>query len=55
MKTKVCASCDKEYSVMYRVQITAGKKWVFCCESCTKHHQSFPNYKYGGTWKGKRH
>ncbi|WP_169316446.1 hypothetical protein [Nonlabens dokdonensis] len=55
MKTKICATCNKEDTVMYRVQITAGKKWIFCCKSCTEKHQSLPNYKYGGTWKGKRH
>lgn len=55
MKTKNCATCDKEDTVMYRVQITAGKKWIFCCKSCTEKHQSLSDYKYGGTWKGIRH
>lgn len=40
---------------MYRVQITKGKDWIFCCKFCTEQHQSLPFYKYGGTWKGTRH
>jgi hypothetical protein len=55
MKTKLCAICKKEESVMYRVKITKGKLWIFVCTACCKASQSLPNYVYGGTWKGDRH
>ncbi len=55
MKTKICASCNKEESVMYRVQIQKGKTWIFVCESCCKKLQRGAYYRYGGTWKGARH
>lgn len=55
MKTKCCATCNKEETVLFRVQIVTGKTWIFCCKSCTDKYQSLPAYKYGGTWKGKRH
>jgi len=40
---------------MFRIQIKNNKQWIFCCKTCTENHQSLPHYKYGGTWKGKRH
>ncbi|WP_213521101.1 hypothetical protein [Nonlabens sp.] len=55
MKTKICATCQKQDTLMYRVQIDANKQWVFCCKSCTEQYQSIADYKYGGTWKGNRH
>jgi protein-arginine kinase activator protein McsA len=55
MKTKICALCKKEDSIMYRVKITKGKTWIFVCETCCKATQQLTNYIYGGTWKGNRH
>ena len=55
MKTKTCATCQKEDDVMHRVQIQKGKTWIFVCKECCEVHQKKPNYRYGGTWKGYRH
>lgn len=55
MKTKTCALCKMENEVMFRIQIETGKSWIFVCESCCKTAKSLSNYRYGGTWKGKRH
>lgn len=55
MKTKICHTCQKDDNVMYRIQFSGSNQWVFCCKSCTQHHQSDINYRYGGTWKGNRH
>ncbi len=52
MKTKICALCSIESSVMYRIQITKGKIWIFVCGDCCIKSQSLEQYKYGGTWKG---
>jgi protein-arginine kinase activator protein McsA len=53
MKTKTCATCQKEDSVMFRVQIRKGKEWIFVCKDCCEEHRKLPNYRYGGTWKGR--
>jgi hypothetical protein len=55
LKTKLCAICQEEFDVLYRIQIEKGSKWMFACKTCVEKHQSAPHYKYGGTWKGKRH
>jgi hypothetical protein len=55
VKTKICAICQQEDYVMYRIRITANRQWLFCCKSCTEKKQSLPDYLYGGTWKGNRH
>lgn len=55
MKTKICASCKTEGCVLYRVQITKGKLWIFVCASCCNKLKTGSNYRYGGTWKGDRH
>jgi len=55
MKTKICATCQEEHTVLYRVQIRKGKTWVFVCKTCCEKHQQLPEYRYGGTWKGSRH
>ena len=55
MKTKTCTTCKQDFTVMYRVQIRKGKEWIFVCTDCCKKHQSLPEYRYGGTWKGSRH
>ncbi|MBZ9628552.1 hypothetical protein LB456_11080 [Psychroflexus sp. CAK57W] len=55
MKTKPCVLCKEEFEVLYRIQIKKGKAWIFACKTCLEKHQELPNYKYGGTWKGKRH
>jgi hypothetical protein len=55
MKTKSCALCKTESSVMYRVKVAKGKAWIFVCEACCKASQKLPDYVYGGTWKGDRH
>ena len=52
-RTKTCAHCNGEESVMYRVQYKPGKTWCFLCHSCVqevKKDNAF--YRYGGTWKG---
>lgn len=41
--------------VLYRIQVKKGKTWIFVCDDCIKAHKTNPNYRYGGTWKGKRH
>jgi RNase P subunit RPR2 len=51
-KTKSCHTCNKEFSVMYRIQKTKGKIWVFVCPECCKFSKQLPDYRYGGTWKG---
>lgn len=55
MKTKTCATCKNESSVMYRIQVQKGKTWIFVCTDCLKKHQQGQYYRYGGTWKGVRH
>lgn len=52
-KTKVCAHCNGEDSVMYRVQYKSGKMWCFLCKTCVNEVKlDNPLYRYGGTWKG---
>ncbi|MEM1214362.1 MAG: hypothetical protein AAGJ82_01660 [Bacteroidota bacterium] len=55
MKTKVCATCKEEHTVLFRIQIRKGKVWLFVCKSCCEQHQKGAFYRYGGTWKGARH
>ncbi len=55
MKTKPCAMCNQEASVLYRVQLTVEKEWVFVCASCCLVAKTYLHYRYGGTWKGDRH
>ena len=55
MKTKICALCKKEETVLYRVQNTKGKIWIFVCTDCCNKIKTEPSYRYGGTWKGDRH
>jgi protein-arginine kinase activator protein McsA len=55
MKTKTCELCKLEETILYRIQIKKGKDWIFVCETCCKKSQNLAQYKYGGTWKGKRH
>ncbi len=55
MKTKNCHTCQQEKIVLYRIQVEKGKTWIFVCDDCIKGHKTKPNYRYGGTWKGKRH
>lgn len=55
MKTKICALCYAESNVMYRIQTAQTLGWLFVCTDCCKKSQQLDNYKYGGTWKGKRH
>jgi hypothetical protein len=52
MRRKECEKCKKEYTIMYRVQYTAEKKWVFLCKDCSLEvKKENDNYRYGGTWK----
>ena len=52
-KTKVCAHCNGEESVMFRVQYKPGKTWCFLCKPCVNEVKpNNPHYRYGGTWKG---
>ena len=52
-RTKVCAQCDAEESVMFRVQHQPGKTWVFLCKPYVEAVKvDNPFYRYGGTWKG---
>ncbi len=55
MKTKCCALCQKEATVMYRVQIMKGNPWIFVCTDCCNRAKTQSGYRYGGTWKGDRH
>jgi hypothetical protein len=56
LKTKTCAICQEEFEVLYRIQIKKGKLWIFSCKSCLEEQKATNlNYRYGGTWKGKRH
>lgn len=55
VKTKACAMCTQEAEVLYRVQLTKGKEWVFVCTPCCLLAKTYPQYRYGGTWKGDRH
>ncbi|WP_230157673.1 hypothetical protein [Flavobacterium sp. CECT 9288] len=55
MKTKICEICSIAADTMFRVQIATGKNWIFVCQSCCEKSKSLTQYKYGGTWKGKRH
>ena len=47
--------CSQDAAVLYRVQLTKGKVWVFVCTSCCLLAKTNPEYRYGGTWKGDRH
>ena len=52
-RTKTCAHCNGEDSVMYRVQYKPGKTWCFLCKPCVNEVKpDNPLYRYGGTWKG---
>lgn len=55
MKTKICSLCQKETTLLYRVQIKKGKVWIFVCTECCIIVKTEPDYRYGGTWKGGRH
>jgi len=55
MKTKICNTCNREETTLYRVQLQKKGPWVFVCKSCCEQHQKRPGYRYGGTWKGYRH
>lgn len=55
MKTKNCELCKLEQATLYRIKITNSKVWIFVCTACCQKSQTLENYKYGGTWKGKRH
>jgi hypothetical protein len=55
MKTKICALCQIEATILYRVQVAKGKNWIFVCTDCCNKVKVVPNYRYGGTWKGIRH
>jgi hypothetical protein len=44
----------KEFSVVYRIQLKKGKDWVFVCEACCLVAKKLPEYRYGGTWKGRK-
>ena len=51
-KKKNCDHCDKDATIMYRVQIDTTKKWIFICKSCLNYLKpSNKSYRYGGTWK----
>lgn len=53
MKTKLCHSCKKEFSVLYRVKVDSSKNWYFLCKQCTEININGNQfYVYGGTWKG---
>ena len=52
MRVKCCKLCKKDFPVMFRIQYSSTKKWVFTCENClldVKENNSY--YRYGGTWK----
>ncbi|MBL6649387.1 MAG: hypothetical protein ISP56_03905 [Flavobacteriaceae bacterium] len=52
MRAKYCKLCEKEFSVMYRIQYDSTKKWKFVCQAClliVKENNLY--YRYGGTWK----
>ena len=55
MKTKFCALCQLETTILYRLQIAKGKDWIFVCTDCCNKVKIEPNYRYGGTCKGDRH
>ena len=52
MKTKVCEICNQDEIVLFRIQITKGKTWIFVCKTCCEKSKKLENSKYGGTWKG---
>ncbi|MEM1119448.1 MAG: hypothetical protein AAGJ18_03315 [Bacteroidota bacterium] len=54
-KTKTCATCKVEATILFRVQIQKGKTWLFVCKDCCEIHRKGTFYRYGGTWKGSRH
>ena len=52
-KTKTCAHCSGEQSVMFRVQYKPGQTWCFLCEKCVLEVREGNLFdRYGGTWKG---
>ncbi|NVJ64471.1 MAG: hypothetical protein HWD84_09615 [Flavobacteriaceae bacterium] len=52
-RLKTCSRCQKEQSVMYRVQYQSDRIWYFLCKSCTiQVKENNALYRYGGTWKG---
>ena len=51
MKTKIRASCQKEKTCLYRLQIILGKSWVLVfLIYCIKVKNEL-NYRYGGICK----
>jgi hypothetical protein len=55
MKTKTCELCAIEATLMFRIQLKQGNQWIFVCKPCCEKSQNVRDYKYGGTWNGKRH
>lgn len=52
---KPCDLCRKLASVRYRIQCDKIGKWVLVCRPCwDKVSKDNPDYRYGGTWKGKK-
>ena len=52
MTKKECEKCKKDFRIMFRVQYTADKNWVFLCTDCVSEvKRDNEDYRYGGTWK----
>jgi hypothetical protein len=43
MKTKFCTLCQMEATILYRVQVTKGKDWIFICANCCNKVKIEPN------------
>ena len=53
MKKKECEKCKNNFRMLFRVQYTPEKKWVFICNDCViEVRRDNEDYRYGGTWKG---
>ena len=51
MRKKECEKCKKDFRIMFRVQYTTEKKWVFLCTDCVSEvKRDNEDYRYGGTW-----
>ena len=53
-RTKVCARCSEEESVMFRVQHQPGKRGFFCASRAFSVKVDNPFYRLGGRGKASR-
>jgi hypothetical protein len=51
---KLCISCGKSETVLYRIKVQIQEPWILACGACQSIAKQQPTYQYGGTWKQKK-